>query len=85
MAKTEMIRARIEPSLKEDVSSIFKTLGLSTTEAITMFYKMVKLKNGIPFELKIPNSKTKKVLKETDKGINLKEWNNADEFFKQMM
>lgn len=85
MAKSEMIRARIEPGLKEEVTSIFKTLGLSTTEAITMFYKMVKLKNGIPFELKIPNSKTKKVFKETDDGKNLREWNNADEFFKNMM
>ncbi len=37
MAKTEMIRARITPELKTEAEAIFKKLGLSTTEAITLF------------------------------------------------
>ena len=38
-AKTSTVRARINPSLKRDVEGIFKKLGLSTTEAINLFYK----------------------------------------------
>lgn len=38
MAKTAMIRARINPELKKDVENIFNVLGLSTTEAINLFY-----------------------------------------------
>ena len=34
MTKTATVRARIEPDLKTDVESLFKELGLSTTEAI---------------------------------------------------
>ena len=30
MAKTAMLRARIEPLLKDEVEAIFKKLGLST-------------------------------------------------------
>ena len=34
MAKTEMIRARVEPELKRQAEEYFSALGLSTTEAI---------------------------------------------------
>ena len=39
MAKTAMIRARVEPELKQEAEKVFTTLGLSATEAITLFYK----------------------------------------------
>ncbi len=39
MAKTEMIRVRMEPELKQEVEKIFTALGLSPTEAINLFYK----------------------------------------------
>ena len=38
MAKTEMIRARVEPELKSQAEEVFSELGLSATEAITLFY-----------------------------------------------
>lgn len=79
MAKTEMIRARIEPDLKKEVSSIFQAIGLSTTEAITLFYKMVKLNRGLPFEIKIPNELTRKVMQATNEGRDLVEWNRVDD------
>jgi DNA-damage-inducible protein J len=60
MAKTAVITTRIEPDLKKDVKVIFEKLGLSTTEAVTLFYKMVKKKNGLPFESEMPHLETKK-------------------------
>ena len=36
-AKTATVRARINPSLKKDVESLFEKLGLSTTEATPLF------------------------------------------------
>ncbi|RLC37950.1 type II toxin-antitoxin system antitoxin, RelB/DinJ family [Candidatus Falkowbacteria bacterium] len=71
MNKSAMIRARIEEKLKEDVNKVFDKLGLSTTEAITLFYKQIKLHKGLPFSVKIPNKITKKVFEETDKKKNL--------------
>ncbi|MGE5441385.1 MAG: type II toxin-antitoxin system RelB/DinJ family antitoxin, partial [Bacteroidota bacterium] len=41
MAKTATIRARIEPELKSEVENIFKKLGVSTTEVISMLYSQV--------------------------------------------
>ena len=41
MAKTEFIRARVEPELKTQAEEIFSKLGLSPTDAITLFYVQV--------------------------------------------
>ena len=71
MNKSAMIRARIEEKLKVEVKKVFEKLGLSTTEAITLFYKQIKLHNGLPFSVKIPNKTTKQTFTETDKRKNL--------------
>lgn len=47
-----MIRVRITPDLKAKVEAILKKLGLSTTEAITLFYSQVKLHKRIAFPCK---------------------------------
>ena len=38
-----MVRARLEPDLKEHTEEIFNKLGLSVTQAITLFYKQVEI------------------------------------------
>lgn len=58
------VRARVDSELKEDTESIFKSLGLTTSQAIVMFLSMVKLQNGIPFDIKVPNKGTLKAMKE---------------------
>ncbi len=72
--KNAIINARIESELKVDVESILKKLGLTATQAINIFYQQIKLNNGIPFEVKIPNDETKKVIEESRKGINIEDF-----------
>jgi len=62
------VRARVSSDLKEDTEAIFKKLGLSTSQAIVMFLNIVKLNQGIPFDIKIPNKTT---LKAMDEAKNL--------------
>jgi len=69
--KNAMINARVESDLKTDVEHILKSLGLNATQAITMFYQQIKLHNGIPFDVKIPNEETKRVIEESRRGINV--------------
>ena len=64
MAKTETIRARVEPALKHEAEVVFSELGLSTTEAIRLFYKQVTLQRGLPFAVKIPNAETREALRQ---------------------
>jgi DNA-damage-inducible protein J len=84
MAKTATIRARIEPRLKQEVEKLFKEVGLTTTEAINIFYRQVKLRNGLPFNVVIPNKTTEKVFKDTDAKRNLIRCENADDMFDKL-
>ena len=84
MAKIATVRARIEPWLKEDVEKLFKEMGLSTTEAITLFYRQVKLRNGLPFNVVIPNKTTEKVFKDTDARRNLIRCEDVDDMFDKL-
>src|SRR5438552_7576883 len=82
--KTETVRARIEPGLKHDVELVLTELGLSFSEAIELFLRQVKLNNGIPFEIRIPNKATLKTFAETDKGKNLVRYKKAKDMFKKL-
>ena len=84
MKKSAMIRARVEPELKSEVDEIFRELGLTTTEAITLFYHQVKARKGIPFEIRIPNETTLETMRKTDAGEELNEYASLDEFRKKM-
>jgi len=83
MKKSAMIRARVEPELKSEVDEIFRELGLTTTEAISLFYHQVKARKGIPFEIRIPNEATLETMRKTDAGEELNEYANLDEFRKK--
>jgi len=84
MGKTSTIRARIEPGLKAKAEQIFHQLGLTTTQAITLFYKQVELKKGLPFDIAIPNEVTRQAFDDTDAGRNLIICDSADDMFKKL-
>ncbi len=79
MAKTEMIRARVEPDLKREAEELFSELGLSTTDAITLFYKQVTMHQGLPFDVRIPNATTIEAMKQARDGIGLTEYASMEE------
>ena len=79
MAKTAMIRARVEPDLKHETEEVFSKLGLSSTEAITLFYRQVALQRGLPFEVKIPNAETHEALREAYDREGLTEHSDLDQ------
>jgi DNA-damage-inducible protein J len=66
MNKTSVINTRIEPSLKNKAEHILHKTGLSSAEAIRLFYTQVCLNNGLPFEIKIPNKRTQKAMIEAE-------------------
>jgi len=84
MNKTSTIRARIEPDLKDKAEQVFRKLGLTSTQAITLFYKQVELRNGLPFDVVIPNKTTLRTFEDTDAGRNLVVCEDADDMFKKL-
>ncbi len=84
MGKTSTVRARIEPDLKNRAEVIFRQIGLSTTQAITLFYKQVELRNGLPFRVAIPNEITRQTFEDTDAGQKLIMCEDADDMFTKL-
>ena len=84
MNKSAMIRARVDPALKDEVEDLFEQLGLSTTEAITLFYQQVRLNRGLPFEVRVPNAVTQRTFAETDSGENIVRGENAEDLFTRL-
>jgi DNA-damage-inducible protein J len=58
MTKRSIVNIRIESEIKTKAEKIFDHLGLSSSEAVRLFYAQVCLHKGLPFELKIPNQET---------------------------
>jgi DNA-damage-inducible protein J len=84
MTKTAVISARIDPHLKRSAEQIFKELGLTTTQAITLFYKQVQLQHGLPFSVKLPNEETLKALEEARARQNLESFDNVEALFEDL-
>ncbi len=84
MSKTATIRARIQPELKDKAEYVFRRLGLSTTQAITLFYKQVELRGGLPFEVAIPNKITCRTFANTDAGRDLIVCEDTDDMFRKL-
>ncbi len=79
MAKTAMIRARVEPQLKREAEDLFLELGMSATEAITLFYRQVTMHRGLPFDVRIPNEETLEAVRDAREGRNIKKYATLEE------
>jgi len=73
--KTSIINARVKPELKGDVERILSKLGITTTQAITMFFEQIKLNRGIPFSLQLPNDETEQAMLEARENNHLEPLN----------
>jgi DNA-damage-inducible protein J len=68
MAKSGYVTARVEPELKNSAQVILREVGLTTTEAITLFLRQVVLQRGLPFEARLPNRRTRQAMDELEAG-----------------
>lgn len=84
VAKTEIIHARVDPQQKTAVEQIFQRLGLTTTQAIRLFFNQVEMAKGLPFPVRIPNKETEQTFRDTDAGKNLQTYNSSDELFEEL-
>jgi len=79
-----MVRARLEPDLKTKAEHVFHRLGLNATQAITMFYKQVELRDGLPFDVVVPTTTTKRTFEASDAGRDLVVCEDAEDMFQKL-
>ena len=84
MAKSETIRARVEPGLEHDAEAVLDKLGMTPTEAITLFYKQITLYRGLPFPVRITTAATRKALREARNSTSIESFDSAEAWAKEM-
>lgn len=86
MSATTM-NIRVNKEVKDEAKMIFAELGMDLTTAVNIFLRQSIREHGIPFNLKldIPNEETKKVLRESERGIGMsKTFHSTEELFEDM-
>lgn len=83
MHKVATINTRIEPKLKSEAEHILHKVGLTSAEAVRLFYKQICLQKGLPFAVKIPNAKTQKAIQQANTGKTHKA-KNIDALFEDL-
>jgi|SRR5690349_8010679 DNA-damage-inducible protein J len=88
MSKTGYITARVEPKLKESAGRVLTRIGVSTSDAITMFLRQVVMRQGMPFDVAVPNAQTRRAIEELEspaKRTKLKKHATTDEMFADIL
>lgn len=52
------INARIDKDLKAEAEQVLAQLGLNTTDLIKLTFRQLVMRQGLPFDVKIPNDET---------------------------
>lgn len=84
MGKTETVRARVEPKLKREAEAVLKRVGLTSSEAITLFLTQVRLTQGLPFPVRLPNKATTRALTEARARANIESFDSVEEWANKM-
>lgn len=66
------VRARIDTSTKQRAADALEAMGLSISDAIRLLMLRVADEHLLPFEIRIPNSTTRKAIAELEAGKGVK-------------
>jgi DNA-damage-inducible protein J len=84
MSKSAMVRARVEPYLKERAEAMLDKMGLSATTAITLFYSQIIQRRGLPFEVRLPKAATRRAMEAARSGRGVIAADSMDELLTKL-
>ena len=87
MAKTEIVRARIDAQVKEEASRILEQMGLTPSDGIRMFLTSVAKKKELPFhpfDFFEPNAETVSAMEELDRGEDIASFETVEDLMKHL-
>ena len=84
MSKSATIHTTIDQQTKAKAQEILESLGMSMSEAVSVYFKQIVLHKGLPFEIKIPNDLTVQTFNNTDKSMDLHPSKSAADLIEEM-
>jgi DNA-damage-inducible protein J len=83
MSTNSVVRARIDPVIKEEASAVLATVGLTVSDAFRLLLTRIAHDKALPFEPLIPNDTTLDAMREARAG-KLPRVNSVDDLFKEL-
>jgi len=84
MNKSAYVSVRIHPEVKNETDKILQSLGVTPTEAITMFYRQINMRRGLPFPVEIPNEVSRQAIQDAVNDVGMQTVNSIDDLMKAM-
>ncbi|MDR1599458.1 MAG: type II toxin-antitoxin system RelB/DinJ family antitoxin [Oscillospiraceae bacterium] len=88
--KSNAISIRLDPDLRESAEDVLHDIGMTMSEAVTVFFKQVVYHGGLPFPVRRPRlpAHTVAALDEMNAiregAIDVKGYESADELFEEL-
>ena len=77
------INARIDSRTKDEAVNILHSLGLNTTQVISMLFKQIIYTKSVPFKIELPNRETLEAINELESSKGAK-FASVDKLFKDL-
>ncbi|GMA08245.1 hypothetical protein GCM10025886_13960 [Tetragenococcus halophilus subsp. flandriensis] len=83
--ESKVVQVQLDKELVEKAESILKDLGLDRTTALRIFYKQIVLNNGLPFEIKYPDTPNAETIKALEEDLtNAPSYSSSEELWKEL-
>lgn len=73
----------LDSEMKEKAQEIFKTYGMGLSDAFNIFLSQAVIERGIPFAVKIPNTETKRAMRDVLEDKHMQEM-SLEELVKEL-
>jgi DNA-damage-inducible protein J len=79
------LQLNIPDNLQQQAMAVFEAVGMSTDEAVRIFFQQTVNSGGIPFSIKAkqPNATTRKAMRDVEEG-KVTRYNDTKEFYKDL-
>ncbi len=84
MLKTATVSVRLDPKVKREAQKVLDKLGITTSQAVTMYFNQISAEKGLPFLPHIPNDKTERAIKDALARHNLHTAKDINDLFAQL-
>lgn len=68
MATTAMVHVRLDEKVKARAEKALAAMGLSVSDAVRVLLTRVAAEKALPFEVRVPNAKSREAMAEARKG-----------------
>ena len=79
-AQTTMLHVRVDETTKAQATKALEAMGLSVSDAVRLFLRRVVSDQALPFEIKVPNARTRAAMAEADEMVRAR-FATADAMF----